>query len=45
MTKVLHDRTIHHRAIQLVRVCNKEDMQWETKVVRRTKIKARNNEP
>ena len=45
MIKVLHNRTIHRRAIQLVRVYNKEDLPWETKVVRGTRIRARNNEP
>jgi hypothetical protein len=35
----------HRRATQLVRVCNQEDMQWETKVVKGTRIRAGNNEP
>ena len=45
LTKVLHDRAIHRRAIQLARVCNRGDRQWETKVVRGTRIRARSNEP
>ena len=41
----MHDGTIHRRAIQLVRVCDKGDLQWETKAVRGTRIRARSNEP